>query len=665
MAFRAKFIVRPLLGALVGAGLASSCFDASIRWVPIPVGEPPPPICEVGEQRCGAVLEECIQGGEGPEWSLLDDCAAKEQVCAPSLLACANCYPNERSCDGLEVYLCDAEGETESLVDTCDPSLGIACRDGACRNLCAEAKDDKSNVGCEYWAVDLDNAMIDATKNAAGQQYAVVVSNPHPDVATTVQVFQDDSAPGEEGAPYAIAEAVIAPLNLRVFKLGPREVDGSPPGEFNTGTHTALTRHAFKVTSDFPVVAYQFNPLENVNVFSNDASLLKPREALTYDGDSVAKTYVVAGWPQTIAVTDNPQTNFSASNPINLRVFLTIVGTTPDTHVVVRPTTHITGGGPIPATLDGGVLELDIDAFDVVNLESVDINSFNADFTGTVIESNRPIAVFIGGEASDAPDFDTLLDRRCCADHLEEQLDPLRTAGKHFALAHSPSRTAAIKAAGGDLAVAEEPEYFRFVAASSDLTTITTSLPAPDDSFILSGLGDHHQVTATGDFVAEATEPIHVAQIMASQDAANVPRVLPGGDPSLLIVPPIEQYRPDYVFLTPDKYAFDFVTVVAPVEATVVLDETIVTSELCEVAAADGLTEEERGGAAEQLVYRCQLSFATVNPDTGEVTEGLQNDGVHRLAADYPIGVTVFGFDSFVSYAYAGGTDLHEISIPD
>ena len=40
--------------------------------------------------------------------------------------------------------------------------------------------------------------------------------------------------------------------------------------------------------SSVPVVAYQFNPLENVNVFSNDASLLKPAEALDPGGSGEA-----------------------------------------------------------------------------------------------------------------------------------------------------------------------------------------------------------------------------------------------------------------------------------------------------------------------------------------------------------------------------------------
>jgi len=405
--------------------------------------------------------------------------------------------------------------------------------------------------------------------------------------------------------------------------------------------------------------------LENVSVFSNDASLLKPREALAYKAGGSTLAYLVTGWPQTIAITDDPDTNFSASYPINLRVFLTIVGTASDTNVTVRPTTPILGGGPIPNVPAGGELKLTIGAFDVINLETPSLNAFGADFTGTIIEADRPVAVFSGGEASDAPNFDSLVERRCCADHLEEQLDPVRTAGKSFALAHSPSRTATVKAAGGDLGIAPEPEFFRFVATRNEHTTITTTLDPPFDSIHLYKIGDWFDVNTTRDFQAESDHPIHVIQVMASQDAANVPRGLPGGDPSMLVVPPREQFRADYVFLTPDKYAFDFVTVVAPLQAVVTLDDVVLDNQICQIAPTDGLSEEERGNKpVELLSYRCQLSFATVNPDTGEVTEGTQNDGVHRIYADYPIGVTVFGFDAYVSYAYAAGTELREIAPP-
>lgn len=44
---------------------------------------------------------------------------------------------------------------------------------------------------------------------------------------------------------------------------------------------------------------------------------------------------------------------------------------------------------------------------------------------------------------------------------------------------------------------------------------------------------------------------------------------------------------------------------------------------------------------------------------------GVQNDGVHRISSNQAIGVVVIGFDNYVSYAYAGGTDLKEISTPE
>ena len=49
-------------------------------------------------------------------------------------------------------------------------------------------------------------------------------------------------------------------------------------------------------------------------------------------------------------------------------------------------------------------------------------------------------------------------------------------------------------------------------------------------------------------------------------------------------------------------------------------------------------------------------------PSPTNVSPGRQNDGVHRVQADYPIGVVVYGFDLRVSYAYAGGTELKDLN---
>jgi hypothetical protein len=646
-------------------GTWPSCFDRGDRWDDLPP-PPPPPLCDLGAVKCGVGLQRCEDTDRGVRWVTVDDCQAKGLVCASAELGCRDCIPFQNGCSGLDVVACKPDGSFGAVVETCDPDAGEACRNGTCPPLCTLAETERSNVGCEYWAVDLDNAMIDATRNASAQQFAVVVSNPQPDVANEIHIFQDDGAPGDPPAPLEIASAIIAPLNLQVFKLGPREVDGSPQGEYNTGTHTALTRHAFKIVSKFPVVAYQFNPLENVNVFSNDASLLKPREALTYNAGVMSTAYVVTGWPQTIASTDDPNTNFNPSDPTDLRAFLAIVGTQEETTVRVKTTAAVVGGGPVHASLPGEWIEVQLGAFDVLNLET---GGFNADFTGSIVEADRPVAVFSGGEASDAPHFETLSSRRCCADHLEDQLDPVRATGRQFAVAHNPSRTRTVKQAGAGIEVVPEPDYVRITAASVEGALVKTSLPPPDDEFQLSWQGAFRELTAWGDFTIDSSQPLIVSQVMASQAAAGVRTGLPGGDPSLLILPPTEQFRPDYVFLVPDKYAFDFVTIIAPPSAVVSLDDVQLGAEECEIAPADGLTSEQRKSATPPLfVYRCQLSFASIDPQKqapDNVVPGRQRDGVHRIRASEPVGLLVTGFDSYVSYAYAGGTELREIAAPD
>ena len=101
--------------------------------------------------------------------------------------------------------------------------------------------------------LDVRVAVVGGGLNAAQQQFAVVVSNAQPDVPATVSIEQDDTEPGEANDPVLVTRATVPPLSLTVFKLGPREVDGSPPGEYDTGTHTALTRAAYRIKTSVPV----------------------------------------------------------------------------------------------------------------------------------------------------------------------------------------------------------------------------------------------------------------------------------------------------------------------------------------------------------------------------------------------------------------------------
>ncbi|HVH47973.1 MAG TPA: IgGFc-binding protein [Labilithrix sp.] len=586
---------------------------------------------------------------------VLDDCGARGQACAPKLLACTPCLPGELTCEGADVLHCADDGQSRAKIDTCDGARGYACRIGVCTQLCEEATRKKSNVGCEYWPVDLDNA-VTVQGNAALQQFAVIVSNPQPDLAARVTIEEDVAKPGEPANVRVIGTASVGVRRLEIFRLGPKEVDGSPLDVPNGGTHTALTRGAFRIRSDVPIVAYQFNPLENVSVFSNEATLLLPTAALGGSG----RSYVVAGWPQTIARSEDPDTNFGT----DLRAFLSIVGTAPDTKVHLKTAARVVPGGPFPAGIPKGT-EVDavLQPFEVLNLETGD---FNADFTGSIIDSTAPVAVYVGSEASDAPFFTTLASRACCADHLEEQMTPLRAVGKSYVLGRVPNRTRALAAAGAVMSPFPEPELYRVVAAASGRTSVTTTLPPPWNAFTFEGEGENVTIPALQDFTLSADKPVVVADVQVSQEAAGVARGLPGGDPSLTFVPPIEQWRNEYIVLTPDKYAFDFLVITAPFGASVYLDGLPIDGKVCETAPGDGLDETTRKAKDPPFtVYRCQLSFPVVDPQAtapNNLSPGRQNDGVHRVLSDYPVGVLVYGFDSFVSYAYAGGTELTDIN---
>lgn len=639
--------------ALLAGLLACACTpDPTDRWL----FHPDEAECSVGAYRCAPELERCTNDSGSPAWAKVANCSKQGLVCSPGLGSCTTCHPDTASCDDSTVVRCTSDGSAWERGETCDESAGKACRTGTCSQLCAEASFVRSNVGCEYWGVDLDNADVDDTLNAAAQQYAIVLSNPQPDVTAEITIEQDDSEPGSPNEPYVVAAASIGPHSLGVFPLGPREVDGSPPGTFDSGTNTALTRAAFRIRSSFPVVAYQFNPLANVGVFSNDASLLKPRDALDPDGDGVQDQYVVVGWPQTIAHSDDPRVNFSSNTRVDLRAFLTLVGTTDDTTVRVQTTTRFVGAPGIPETDAGGELELKLGAFDVINLET---EGFNADFTGSVVSADHAVVAFTGSEASDAPYFSNLGKRYCCADHLEEQLDHLRTAGDHFIAAATPSRTDALAAAGAAVGHADQDDYFRIVAVTANGAHLETTLKDQPE-LDLAARGDFVDIASAESFAITSDFPITLMSVSASQEAAGVPRDLPGGDPSSLIIPPIEQFRSNYVFLTPDQYAFDFVRIMAPEGATIVFDEQPLSDWNCVDAPAGQLTLP-LVGEVRYVVHTCQLGFPVIDPlkrAPDNFSPGRQSDGVHVIESDQGIGVLVDGFDRFVSYAYAAGTDL-------
>ncbi|MDQ3032392.1 MAG: IgGFc-binding protein [Myxococcota bacterium] len=658
-------------------------------------------VCRRAESEAclGPVHWSCTADGEFLQ-PVQENCEDMGLTCVDQLW-CVVCRPLSGGCDQQgNAVVCREDGSGWDVIDECDVAGGEVCDLGACRNLCEVALEDRSYLGCDFYAADLDNAAIGAGRDASSQQYAIVVSNPG-NYPTEVFIEIDTGAFGGESVPQVIESIRVLPGDLEVFELPRREVDGSSSFApctddamcgsatqacwcrggvtpdtagatdcrcrssatgtgLNDGTHSALTSHAYRVRSVLPIVAYQFNPLDNVGVFSNDASLLLPTSG-------IGERYTVVGWPQTIAHSDIPREDFDSSrDDEDLRAFLTIIGTQPDTHVTItlgELVRNIVGLPGSPNYVPGDVIELDLGAFDVINLET---QGFNADFTGTTIVTNpdHPVSVFSGSEASDAPRFDDLANRQCCADHLEEQIFPNDALGRRFFIGRTPRRSSALNRAflGGDsVGDFNEPEYVRIVAASDGITAITTSMPFPDDSFELAQ-GESVVIEATQDLEINTTQAVAVLQVISSQEAVGIPNDYPGGDPAILAVPPVQQWRSDYVFLTPDLYAFDFVTIVANRTTLILLDERPIEEFDCDIGPADGVMRGMDDPPPDWVTYRCQLSFPDVigRPNV-RVEDGIQNDGYHTVRATEDVSVVVSGFDAFVSYAYVGGANLQSI----
>ena len=508
---------------------------------------------------------------------------------------------------------------------------------------CEAALDHPSNVGCDFWAVDLDNEafnLMGVSNNAAAQQFAIVAANDNDDVAV-VTVTVDAARVGQPASEQAVATMMVPPHTATRIDLPQREVDGSmgQNGTYseNSGSGTFVSPHAFHVVSTLPVVVYQFNPI--IQQFSNDASTLIPIQALGND-------YVVVGYP-TANPCGDPNLHIDS---IPDHTFITIVPTQDDTNVTVMPNHPIAASGgdsgiAIPRTAKGTPLSLHLSRYAVANLESDQpitdpisciSSGQDGDFTGSHITSDKPIVVFVGNERGIGfggannvvypPDWDANIDDICCTDHLEEQLFPTTAQGKQFAIAHSPIRSTDPSWT--------EPDIVR-VVGTWDNTHVTTNLPAPWDSFTLNAREQKTFAAASG-FAMSSDNAIEVATYLVPQHFVKHGYI---GDPSSLLMPAAEQFRSSYVFLVPGTFQSNYMVLAKPVNAMVMFDGAPLATGGCR-SGAIGMVA---GVMYDQIT--CPAS-----------------EGHHVVSADQPFGLSVYGYYNVGSYAFVGGSDVKIIN---
>src|SRR5207253_9335569 len=106
---------------------------------------------------------------------------------------------------------------------------GTVCSSGACKTPCEAALDHPSNVGCDFWAADLDNEafnLFGASNNAASAQVAIVAANDN-DAPVVVTVTKNAARVRQPVTEQVVAMATVPPHTANRIDLPQREVDGS------------------------------------------------------------------------------------------------------------------------------------------------------------------------------------------------------------------------------------------------------------------------------------------------------------------------------------------------------------------------------------------------------------------------------------------------------
>ena len=493
-----------------------------------------------------------------------------EVTCTPGLPAgCADRTP---------AWVCHADGHGVDR-ETCP--AGAACRAGECVSDCLVEGKTPAYIGCAYWSVDLDN-YPDPFGDPSAVPHAVVVTNPSSAEATvTVTTLADVVLPADH--------FTVPPGGATVYTFPRLDVDGS-----------GITNHSFKLDSSWPVAAYQFNPLNNVGVASDDGTVLLPDEAL-------GREYYAFTWP---------------TSPINLphlppqHGYFTVVATRPGTttvSVTVTAPVEVGANGDVPALMTGESHDFILEQFQVLNIEADGSNLFspNMDLTGSHILASQPVAAFGGHEEASVVSG-------CCAEHLEHQLYPVATWGTRYLAAHSEPR-------GGST------DVWRVIAAQ-DGTQISTIPAQPDAGMFTLDAGQWRELSAADSFEIVGSGPISVAQYLASGE--STPDGI--GDPSLIMAVPVEQFRTSYIVLTPADYNEDYLSVIRPVGGNVFLD-------------------------AEALPSGPGSPFSPIGNGDFELAWIPVADGPHTLIGDQPFGLIAQGWSQAVSYGYAAGLDLKAI----
>ena len=611
-----------LLALLSGCGV-----DAAVGAVTPPneAGAPgdggqTPAACAYGQIVCeGSEAKVC--DGQGGFTANVTHCAIECQ----DGLGCVHCMPNAASCADGVAKVCDASGSSETVF-ACTGD-GMQCQADGCKGACSPQALGTGSQGCEFWPTVTSNPVWSGGNGRSGFHFGLLLGNVSSTSDVTVTIARGEDTDGDGGAQQVklnASEVRVVPLDWVTDLKG---FDWTTPFVPDSSKASVLANGAYHVLSNAPIIAYQFSPVEDKLVtvpgngcpmlagansgcysFSTDASLLMPAHVLS-------KRYMATGYH---AWHEDPFAG-AEDNQLNQGDFLAITATQPDTALTLTlrsGQTILPGEGPWFG--DAG-RSFTLAAGDVLQVFTSG-HSGSDTFSGTLIESSQPVQVLSGVSCASIPQ-----DKSPCG-HVEDPVLPLAVLGKDYVLPtlHAPSgasiaRSLRIQAVVDGTALSFTPTTFNNVTLNAGEV-----LDIPDVTVNVS-------ISSKVEFAV--TEYMNGRGSISSVfDGQNV------GGPAQWSVPPTSQFRTDYVFMGSPTFEVNVASIVAATGAQVTLDGKPVPPESFMAVEKSGMS-----------VARQPL---------------LNNTEVHRLHADKPVGLSVYGFSPFTNYMLSAGLDFRVDAVP-
>jgi hypothetical protein len=508
----------------------------------------------------------------------------------------------------------------------CPPEQG--CSNAMCMPACEAAEQNHSSIGCDYFGVDMDAASgppqdacytVFVANTSQGQAHMNISwAGSYINLAQFAKIPQGQGQSLTYGA-YDPAQG-LAPGQVAIVFLayapagGPLMGNVTCPVPAAIGTDAQISGNgigkAFHIETDMPVVAYQMLPYGGGRAAATGASLLLPTSA--WSNNYVAVTaYDTGGTPPPISVPQGPSMN--------------IVAMEDDTTITMRPKSAIAGGNGIPAAGANEMWQMQLNKG-----EYAQITQFAA-LSGSPINSDKPIGVF-GGHQIMSID-------RCCGDHGEQMIAPVRALGHEY-----------VAAPHGDRKPVSEPRIYRIFGAVDGTALVYDPPNAGPDKV---QLGEWLEIRSASPFTVRSQDQDHPFLMFTYMSGAGEQGEGGWGDADFVRMVPPQQYMKHYVFFADPTYPFTVLTVVRKRKDGAFHDVTL--------KCMGTLSGWQPVGAGDYEITYVKL----VDHFAGQ---GGCNNGVNTMDSEAGFGVWVWGWGSedtntgWVSYGYPAGEGVLPIN---